>query len=300
VGFNEATPPGARCSEESAISTCRTDPCVVTEIGHARAGSWAVAVDDESVFFERTPTVLAKVSLRGGPVTDVRTDLDRVWMAAVDEDYVYTTEYEVGVRRVRKSGGATELVMRPQGTFTTMVLDGDHLYATLTGENQIAMVQKAGGEPTLLAGQVAPVAIAVDADHVYWVNQGSESGATGELVQAPLGDLTHAQVLLSGLASPNALAVGADNIFFASGSGVFQVSKAGGAAQLVEDDFGPVKSMVADADTVYLAGATGLGRARAGLATHLAGSRAMLGVALTCQGVFATGWLESLLVRYSR
>jgi len=300
VGFNEAPLPGRSCSAESAISACRTDPCVVTDIGNAQAGSWAVAVDDESVFFERTLTVLSRVSIRGGTVTDVRTDLDRLWMAALDQDYVYTTEFETGVRRAKKTGGPTELVMRPKGTFTAIALDRDHLYATLTSENQIAMVEKAGGEPTLLAGQAAPAAIAVDDHHVYWVNQGSESGATGELVRAPLGDLTHAEIRLSGLAFPNALAIGPEDVFFASGSGVFQVSKAGGTALLVEDDFGPVKTMAAAGDTVYLAGNAGLGRARAGAATHLADSRPMLGITVTCDGVFATGWLESLLVRYGR
>ncbi len=299
VGFNAALP-GGSCSAESAISACRTDPCVVTEIGSAQPGSWAIAVDRESVFFERTLTVLSRVSIRGGPVTDVRTDLDRLWMAAVDEDYVYTTEFEMGVRRAKKSGGPTELVMRPRGTFTALALDRDYVYVTLTSENQIAMVEKAGGEPTLLAGQAAPAAIAVDDHHVYWVNQGSESGATGELVRAPLGDLTHAEILLSGLGSPNALAIGAEDVFFASGSAVFQVSKEGGTATLVEDDFGPVKTMAAHGDTVYLAGAAGLGRARAGFATHVADSRGMLGIAVTCEGAFATGWFESLLVRYSR
>jgi hypothetical protein len=300
VGFNEATLPGGSCSAESAISACRTDPCVVTEIEKGRTGSWAVAVDDALVFFERTPTVLSRVSIRGGPVTDVRTDLDRIWTVAVDQDHVYTTEFEVGVRRVKKSGGPTELVMRPKGTFTALALDRDHVYVTLTSDNQIAMAQKTGGEPTLLAGQATPAAIALDNHHVYWVNQGSQSGATGELVRAPLGDLTHAEILLFGLASPNALAIGVDDVFFASGSRVFQVPKAGGTAQLVEDDFGPVKSMAAHGDTVYLAGEAGLGRARAGAATYVADSRAMLGIAVTCQGVFATGWLESLLVRYSR
>ena len=167
VGFNEATLPGGSCSAESAISACGTDPCVVTEIGSPRPGSWAVAVDDESVFFERTPTVLSKVPLQGGPVTDVRTDLDRIWMAVADDDYVYTSEYEIGVRRAKKSDGPDELIMRPKGTFTTMAISRDHVYAVLTGENQIAMVLKAGGQPTLLAGQTAPTAIAVDDQHVY-------------------------------------------------------------------------------------------------------------------------------------
>lgn|GEM_PF-6548458 len=300
VGFNEGALPGGSCTAESAISVCRTEPCVVTELGNGRVGSWAIAVDDTFVFFERTPTVLSKVPVGGGPVTDVRTDLDRIWAAAVDQDHVYTTEFEVGVRRVKKSGGPTELVMRPKGTFTALALDRDHVYVTLTSENQIAMAPKVGGEPTLLAGQAAPQGIAVDQRHVYWVNQGTEGGTTGELVRAPLGDLTHAEILLSGLAAPNALALGAEDVFFASGSRVFQVSNAGGAAQLVEEDFGPVKSMAASGDTVYLAGAAGLGRARAGLTTPLVDSRAMLGIALTCQGVFATGWLESLLVRYGR
>jgi hypothetical protein len=298
VGFNAAALATTTCAERSPISECDAGNCVVTEIGRAAPGSWAVAADDELVFFERTPTVLAKVPIRGGPVTDLRTDLDRIWTVAVDDEYVYTTEFGIGVRRVKKSGGASELVMRPKGSFTIMALGRDHVYVALTSENQIAMVAKAGGEPTLLAGQTAPSAIAVDDQHVYWVNQGSESLATGELVRAALGDLTQTEILLSGLELPNAVAVGAEHVFFASGSRVFRVSKAGGEAELVEDDFGPVKSMAAQGDTVYLAGSAGLGRARVGAATHVADSRGMLGIAVNCQGVFATGWFESLVVRY--
>jgi hypothetical protein len=270
----------------------------VTEIGRAAPGSWAIAADDQFVFFERTPTILSRVPIGGGPVTDVRTDLDRVWTIAVDEEYVYTTEFGIGVRRVKKSGGPSELVMRPKGSFTVMALGRDHVYVALTGENQIAMAPKGGGQPTLLAGQTAPSAIAVDDRHVYWVNQGSESAATGELVRAALGDLTQTEILLSGLELPNALAVGAEYVFFASGSRVFRVSKAGGQAELVEDDFGPVKTMAAQQDTVYLTGMAGLGRAQAGEATRVSDSREMLGLAVNCQGAFATGWFESLLVRY--
>jgi hypothetical protein len=298
VGFNAAALAATSCAESSPISACDVGGCVVTEIGSAQIGSFAVAADDEFVFFERTPTVLSRVPIRGGPVIDVRTDLDRIWTIAVDEEYVYTTEFGIGVRRVKKSGGQSQLVMYPKGTFTVMALGRDHVYVALTGENQIAMVAKAGGEPTLLAGQTAPSAIAVDDQHVYWVNQGSESPATGELVRAALGDLTQTEILLTGLELPNALAVGAAHVFFASGSRVFRVSKAGGQAELVEDDFGPVKTMAAQGDTVYLAGDAGLGRARVGAATHVADSRGMLGIAVNCEGVFATGWFESLLVRY--
>ena len=298
VGFNAAALVGTSCTEQSPISACDTNNCVSTEIGKGQTGSWAVAVDDQFVFFERTPTVLSKVPLHGGPVTDVRTDLNRIWMAAVDGEYIYTTEVEIGVRRVKKAGGPSELVMRPQGTFTTLAISRDHVYVALTGENQIAMAPKAGGQPTLLAGQPAPTAIAVDDQYVYWVNQGSESQANGELVRAALGDLTQAEILLSGLEFPNALAIGAEHVFFASGSQVLRVSKAGGEAELVEDDFGPVKSMAAQGSTVYLAGHGGLGRAQAGTATHIGDSRQMLGIAVTCDGVFATGWLDSLLVRY--
>jgi hypothetical protein len=298
VGFNAAALAATSCAERSPISACDAGSCVVTEIGSAQVGSWAVAADDEFVFFERTPTVLSRVPLRGGPVIDVRTDLDRIWMVAVDDEYVYTTEFGIGVRRVKKSGGPSELVMHPRGTFTVMALSRDHVYVALTGENQIAMVPKAGGQPTLLAGQTAPSAIAVDDRHVYWVNQGSESPATGELVRTALGDLTQTEILLSGLELPNALTVGAEYVFFASGSRVFRVPKAGGQAELVEDDFGPIKTMAVQADTVYLAGEAGLGRARVGAATQVADSRGMLGIAVNCQGAFATGWFESLVVRY--
>lgn len=298
VGFNAAALEATSCAEGSPISACDAGGCVVTEIGNAQVGSWAVAADDEFVFFERTPTVLSRVPIRGGPVIDVRTDLDRIWTVAVDDEYVYTTEFGIGVRRVRKSGGESELVMQPKGSFTVMALGRDHVYVALTSENQIAMVPKAGGQPTLLAGQTAPTAIAVDDRHVYWVNQGSESPGTGELVRAVLGDLTQTEILLSGLELPNALAVGTAHVFFASGSRVFRVSKAAGQAELVEDDFGPVKTMAVQGDTVYLAGEAGLGRVRVGAKTQIADSRGMLGLAVNCEGAFATGWFESLVVRY--
>jgi hypothetical protein len=134
---------------------------------------------------------------------------------------------------------------------------------------------------------------------VYWVNEGSGASG-GELMRAPLGDLTDAEMLLSGLDSPNAVAVGDEDVFFAAEARVFKVSKAGGDAEPFADDFGPLKTMVAHRDTVYLAGMNGLGRARAGEATEVLDPRGMLGVAVSCQGVFATGWFESLLVKYGR
>jgi hypothetical protein len=314
VGFTEADLASASCSEKSPIAACSAQPCVATTIGNGVRGSWAVAADEAHVFFERTPTVLAKIPVGGGAVSDVRTDLDRIVMAATDAEYVYTTEYEAGVRRVKKSGGASELVMHPMGHPSAIALDGARVYATLTEDNQIAMAPKAGGRPTLLAGQRAPVAIGVDERHVYWVNQGPDGASSGELVRAPHGDLTAAEVLLSGLDSPNALAVGDEAVFFAAGSQVFKVakdiapprsasavpSKAGGDAELFADDYGPVKTMVAYRDTVYLAGMTGLGRARAGAATQVLDPRGTLGVAVSCRGVFATGWFESFLLQYGR
>jgi len=300
VGVNETVLSVSSCSEDSAISACSKEPCVVTDIGGGREGSWAIAADGESVYFERIMNVLAKVPVGGGDAVDVRTDLDRVWAAAVDAEYVYTTEFERGTHRVRKSGGASELVMHPKGHPTAIALDRDNVYVTMTDENQIAMAPKAGGQPTLLAGQSAPQAIAVDEHHVYWVNQGIDGGSSGELVRAPLGDLTSTEVMLSGLNSPRAVAVGGDVVFFGSPSQVFQVSKAGGDAELVVDSFDEVKSLVAYGDTVFVAGMAGFARARLGAATELVDSRGMLGITATCYGVFATGWLQSSLVRYGR
>lgn len=300
VGFTEADLASVSCSEKSPIAACSAELCVATAIGSGVRGSWAVAADEEHVFFERTPTVLAKIPVGGGAVSDVRTDLDRILMAATDAEYVYTTEYEAGVRRVKKSGGVSELVMHPMGHPSAIALDGARVYVTLTEENQIAMAPKAGGPPTLLAGQRAPMAIAVDERHVYWLNQGPDGTSAGELVRAPHGELTAAEVLLSGLDSPNALAVGDEDVFFAAGSQIFKVAKAGGDAKLFADDYGPVKTMVAYRNTVFLAGMMGLGRARAGAATEVLDARGTLGVAASCLGVFATGWFESFLLQYGR
>ncbi len=288
------------CSKSSAISACSHEPCVVYDVANGREGSWVVAADADYVFFERSMNVLAKVPVSGGDVVDVRTDLDRMWAAAVDAEYVYTTEFEQGTRRVRKSGGASELVMRPKGHPTAIALDHDNVYVAMTDENQVAMAPKVGGPPTMLPGQAAPQSIAVDERHVYWVNQGPDGGSGGELVRAPLGDLTGAEVLLSGLNSPRAVAVGDDVVFFGSPTQVFVVSKAGGGAELITESFHELKSLVAYGDTVFLAGMAGLGRARSGAATEVVDSRGMLGITATCSGVFATGWLLPLLARYGR
>jgi hypothetical protein len=300
VGFTRVPLSSTSCSDKSPIAACDTGPCVATTIGQGERGSWAVAADDRDVFFERIPTVLAKVPIGGGTVRDVRTDLDRIWMTATDAEYVYTTEYEAGVRRVKKSGGASELVMDPMGHPSALAVDADNVYVTMTEDDQIAMAPKAGGQPTLLAGQSAPVAIVVDDRHVYWVNQGPGGAAAGTLMRAPLGDLTDAEALLSGLDSPNALGVGNEDVFFAAGARIFRVAKAGGEAELFADDYGPVKTMVAYRDTVYLAGMTGFARARAGAATEVLDPRGTLGIAMSCQGVFATGWFESFLVQFNR
>jgi hypothetical protein len=299
VGFNGTALTTPSCAAESSLSVCSAEPCVVTGIGAGTRGSWAVAADDEYVFFERNPTTLSKVPVRGGPAIDVRTDLERLWMVALDEEYVYTTEYEAGVRRVKKSGGPSELVVRPsRGHPLAIAVDREHVYVTLTDEDQILMAPKAGGEATLLAGQSAPPAIAVDDRHVYWVNEGA-TGSSGELVRAPLGDLTAAEVLLTALDSPRALAVGSEAVFFGSPSAAFSLPKAGGDAALVTE-FEDLKSMAAYDDTVYLAGLEGLGRARLGAAPQVVDARGVLGVAVSCQGVFGTGWFESFLVRYGR
>jgi len=184
------------------------------------------------------------------------------------------------------------------GHTLALAVDDEHVYATLTDVNQILMMPKAGGEQTLLPGQSAPPAIAVDERHVYWVNEGSEP-LSGQLVRAPLGDLTHAEVLLDGLDSPQALALGSDDVFFGSRAAAYHVKKSGGDAELVTE-FQELKWMVAHGDTVYLSGQGGLARARVGGDTQLVDSRGMLGVAASCEGVFATGWFEPLLVRYGR
>jgi hypothetical protein len=301
VGFNEAALTPSACSAESTIAVCSDEPCVVTGIGGGVLGSWAIAADEDSVFFEGTTTTLAKVPVSGGTSADVRTDLERIWMAAVDAEYVYTTEFEAGVRRVKKMGGDTELVVRPgRGHATALAVDSAFVYVTLTDENQVAMVPKSGGQPTLLAGQSTPSAIAVDSKYAYWVNQGAEDGVDGQLMRAPSGDLTGAETLLSDLRAPTAIAVGDDDVFFAGPSGIFRVPKAGGDAELVTNDFGPVKSMTAYGDTAYAAGMAGLGRVRADGALQVVDSRPVLGVTASCRGVFGTGWFESFLIRYGR
>jgi hypothetical protein len=109
------------------------------------------------------------------------------------------------------------------------------------------------------------------------------------------------ETLLSNLDTPIALAVTPDAVFFAAGTSAFKVLKSGGAASEVLRDFDTPKALAAFEDTLYVAGGWGLARVNAsGVTRILVPPHQALGVALGCEGVFATGWFEPRLVRYGR
>ncbi|HMJ16532.1 MAG TPA: hypothetical protein VK524_34195 [Polyangiaceae bacterium] len=300
VGYNDSALLEERCSPESTLARCSSDACAVAELGPALVGSGAIAVDDEHVFFQRTLTTLTKIPVLGGQSVDLVSDVDRLVNVALDADFVYWIETEHAVHRVPKAGGPVELLVDPPGHPTSLALDGTSVYVTLTTENQLLVVPKRGGEPSFFPDQAAPVSIATDATHVYWLNQGLSENS-GQLMRAALGNLNDVETLLSNLDAPIALALARDAIFFAAGTRAFKLDKAGGTALEILDGFDEPKALAAFEDTLYVAGGWGLARVNPSATTRLlVPPRSTLGVALGCQGVFATGWFIPVLLKYGR
>jgi hypothetical protein len=303
VGYNDgALPlvPGGSCLPDASLLACGSGHCVVSEVSAAQAGVETIAVDAENVFFVTAPSVLSRRPLDGSSAPVVLTaELDQMDQLAIDDERVYWTEFDGKVQSLPKAGGPTTLVTSIFGHPTSIAVDAEHVYVVLPESGEVGMAPIPSGPETHLAGQNVPYWIAVDAEHVYWVNQGQAGASNGELVRAPRGDLGGAQVVASNLDAPVALTLTSDSVVWATFDAIFTMPKAGGTPAQVAGGFGEAKSIAAFDGFVYLAGQDGLTRiALADGATLLLEPRSMLSVALTCDGVFATGWYEDVLIRY--
>jgi DNA-binding beta-propeller fold protein YncE len=300
VGYNgEGLSPGQSCSESAPLRACSSEPCVVSELGSAQMGKETLAVDADTIYFISEPNVLSKVPKGGGDVvalTSVHASLERM---TLDDDNVYWTEFDGRIFRVPKAGGDAVNVTTIIGHPVPIALDGDDLYVAMTDSGEVAKIDKRTGATTSLAGLGAPTDLAVDGAHVYWINQGDPGGATGELVRAPLGDLTGAEVMLSGLEEPLALGVTSDSILWATYDRVSRLSRAGGDPEVFEVPFEEPKGVTEIGGVIYVAGALGLFRIDVDDGAVLAlDARGFTGIALACDGLYGVGWFESVLIRF--
>jgi len=304
VGYNDgalSVGPGASCPADASLRVCSSGDCVVTEVSAAEQGVETVAVDADGIFFVSALNVLARRPIGGGPLVELTTELDQMEQLTIDADRVYWTEFDGKVRSLPKTGGPTLDVTSVFGHPTSIALDAEHVYVVLPESGEVAMAPIPSGPETHLAGENVPIAIAADAEHVYWLDQGQPGAANGELVRAPRGDLSSAEVLLSNLDAPVAIALTSDAVLWATFDSIFTVPKAGGSAAAIAGGFGEAKAIAAFDGIVYLAGQGGLTRTTmADGATLLLEPRPMTSLGMGCDGVFATGWADPVLIRYGK
>jgi sugar lactone lactonase YvrE len=216
---------------------------------------------------------------------------------AADATHLFWSEFGRRIFRVPKAGGDAEVVSDIDGHPGVLALDATHVYATLTDTNQLAMVPKTPGKGSFLPNQSAPIWIATDATHVYWINQG-DSPMSGELRRAPLGDFARSEVLADGLDSPVTLALSGTDAYFVAASQLFRFPKSGGGLVTVRSLPDETKAIATYSDSLYLTSIAGLMRIRDGESVTL-DTRTTLALALSCSGVFATGWLVPAMLKYS-
>jgi hypothetical protein len=297
VGHNESALAPLSCGADAPVERCETGACVVRDLEPAQTGSTAIAVDDDFVYCLRDADSIVKLPVGGGTQSDLASSGMGVSEMAVDATHLYWSEFGRRIFRVPKGGGSPEVVADIQGHPGVLALDATYVYATLTDTNELVMTPKEPGTSTFLPNQDAPFWVATDRTHVYWINQGT-AAQSGALLRAPLGDLTHPELLQGGLDSPVALALSESDAYFVAGKTLVRVAKDGGGPEVVRDDLDETKAITTYSDSVYLTGIAGFLRERAGDLTTL-DTRTTLGVAVACSGVVTTGWLTPALLRYA-
>lgn len=304
VGYNDATGSlsALNCAADAPLRACATQSCVVTELGPALIGKETIAVDDASIYFVSAENVIGRMPKGGGDVVELVTGTTNLERMVLDEEYLYWTEFDGRILKVPKKGGTQAEVTKIFGHPVPIALHAGDLYVALTDSGEIAKVDKTTGASTTLAGESTPIDLAVDGEHVWWVNQGTPGGATGELVRAPLGDLTRREVVLSNLAEPLAIGVTEDAILWATYDHVSRLPRGGGgAAQTFDVAFGEPKGVTELGGVLYVAGQTGVHRVRLKDGDTLAlDPRGVTGITLACDGLYGVGWYEPFVFRYSR
>lgn len=301
VGTNEATgaSSASSCPATAPLRACATQSCVFRDIGTAQIGEETLALDADSIYFVSDFEVIGRMPRGGGPVETLVTGAKNLERMAIDDEYLYWTEFDGRVMKVPKKGGSEAIVATIFGHPVPIALDGDDLYVALTDSGEIAKIDKASGAATKLAGERTPVDLAVDRDFVWWINQGDPGGQTGELVRAPLGDLTRREIVLSNLAEPLALGVTEDSILWATYDKVSRLPRAGGAPTTFDVALGEPKGVTEIEGIVFAAGQLGVLRVRVSDGDTLAlDGRGITGMALACDGLYGIGWFEPLVFRF--
>jgi hypothetical protein len=135
-------------------------------------GAWAIALDQENVYFTTNHGRVMQMAKVGGEVIELAVDQGGPIAIAVDAANVYWLNGEGGIGRAPIGGGALELrPTAPNGWYATLGVQGDYLYYTryTDWDGAVLRMPKTGGvEEVLASGQILPAGLAVDASYVYW------------------------------------------------------------------------------------------------------------------------------------
>jgi sugar lactone lactonase YvrE len=179
---------------------------------------------------------------------------------AVDDDSVYFTSYATGeVSKVSKQGGAiTVLTEKDTSTSSAagIAIDDTDVYFTSTAG--IFRVAKSGGTTALFAKDTNGAdAVVVDATHVYWLGRGTTSELVGDVRKAAKSNGEVVETLgtapLFREGSTWSLAADEESLYLPDrrGGKVYRMAKSNGDVHLVADNAGHPFSLATDGQYVY-------------------------------------------------
>jgi hypothetical protein len=230
---------------------------------------WAVAVDDEHVFWRNADGGVLRAKKDGTEIEVLASEDAGEGTLVLDDTHAFWVNAGTGeVRRIPKAGGASELLAATglEG-LRGLVIDDVNAYFAALGQPQgstgsVGVVSKQGGSPKILAQDLPdPVVMAADDENLYWTSRSKGSAwkvpkAGGSAVVIAPGSSQSSGIVGFGVA------VTGSNVVFFSAPLVIRVPIAGGPQEELFSGVPAGRFLVLDGDRLILGESGGGGRVR--------------------------------------
>ena len=182
----------------------------ITNLVTGVSPDFTMTIDSVNVYWQDNCSV-SKVSINGGPESDIDPGLGSIWDIVADGTNVYLSGGGSIIRETI-NGAFPTLLASGQNAPSHLALDSDYLYWTeRSATGTVKKIAKSGGAITTLASALNnPTYLASDSSNVYWTD-----GNSIKKVAVTGGTVT---TIASGLINVHGLAVSSTSVIWLDGT----------------------------------------------------------------------------------